>query len=328
MTKEKLSEDRFRHVTLRQLRVLAALAEKGKLRSAATALGVTGPAVTQQLALLEASAGLPLVDRSRNGFRLTDAGHHLLGAHARIEMALRDAAALCDDLRGLGRGHVTLGAVSTAKYLAPGVVAAFLREFPALDIQITVGNRDTVLAMLEQLDLAIIGNPPPALDLERRVIGRHPHVLVAPAGHRLARRRRITVADLSREVMLQREVGSGTRALMERTFAHLGIEPASFREYGSNETIKQAVIAGLGLAFISAHTAVIELQAGLLSVLPVEGLPIVREWHAVRLKGRQLSPASRAMWDFVTTRGNDLVPDLSNLIRPDRKRKRPVGDDA
>lgn len=216
-----------------------------------------------------------------------------------------------------------MAARPSAKYLAPGVVAAFLREYPALDVQITVGNRDTVLAMLEQLDLAIMGNPPPALDLERSVIGRHPHVIVAPAGHRLAQRRSIAASELSREVMLQREVGSGTRALMERTFTQLGIEPAAYREHGSNETIKHAVIAGLGLAFVSAHTAGIELQAGLLSVLPVEGLPIIREWHVVRLKGRQLSPASRAMWDFVTARGQDLVPDLSHLIRqPERKRKR------
>lgn len=321
MTKEKLNKDRFRHITLRQLRVLAALAEKGKVRAAATALGVTAPAVTQQLALLEATAGLPLVDRSRSGLRLTDAGHHLLGAHTRIEMALRDAAALCDDLRGLGRGHVTLGAVSTAKYIAPGIVAAFLQECPALDVRITVGNRESILAMLEQLDLAIIGNSPPSLDLERCVVGRHPHVLVAPAGHRLTQQRRIMVSELSREVVLQREEGSGTRALMERTFTQLGIAPASFREFGSNETIKQAAIAGLGLAFVSAHTVAIELKAGLLSVLPVDGLPIVREWYAVRLKGRQLSPASNAMWDFVTARGLDLVPDPSGLIAPNRKRR-------
>lgn len=325
---EKLNDGRFRHVTLRQLKVLAALAETGKARAAAAALGVTAPAVTQQLALLEAAAGLPLVERTRNGFRLTDAGTYLLGAHARIEMSLRDAAALCDDLRGLGRGHVKLGAVSTAKYLAPGIVAAVLRVHPALDVQITVGNREAIIAALDRLDLVIMGNPPAHLDLERRVIGTHPHVLVAPAGHRLARRRRIAADELSREIMLQRELGSGTRALMERTFARLGIAPASFREYGSNETIKQAVMAGLGLGFVSAHTITIELRAGLLSVLPVEGLPIVREWHAVRLKGRQLSPASRAMWDFVTARGHDLVPDLSNFVRADRKPRRALRGDS
>lgn len=322
MTKEKLNEDRFRHVTLRQLRVLAALAEKGKLRSAASALNVTAPAITQQLALLEAAAGLPLFERSREGFRLTDAGHHLLGAQSRIETALRDAAALCNDIRGLGRGHVTLGAVSTAKYLAPGIVAAFLRERPSIDVQINVGNRETILAALERLDFALMGNPPPSPDIERRVIGPHSHVLIAPTGHALTRRRRVTAADLSREVMIQREPGSGTRTLMEKTFATLGIVPASFREFGSNETTKQAVIAGLGLALVSAHTVAIEVKAGLLSVLPMDGLPIVREWYAVRLTGRQLSPASNAMWNFVTARGPELVPDLSGLVAQDRKPKR------
>lgn len=328
MTKEKLNEVRFRHVTLRQLRVLAALAEKGKLRAAAASLNVTAPAITQQLALLEAAAGLPLFVRSREGFRLTDAGHHLLGAHARIETALRDAATLCDDIRGLGRGQVTLGAVSTAKYLAPGLVAAFLAERPSIDVQITVGNRAAILSTLDRLDLAIMGNPPPSPDIERRVLGSHPHVIVAPAGHALTRRRRVAATDLSREVMIQREPGSGTRALMERTFATLGIAPASFRQFGSNETTKQAVIAGLGLAFVSAHTVSVELKAGLLAVVPVDGLPVVREWFAVRLRGRQHTHASTATWDFLTARGLALLPDLSALVIPDRKRKRAPARDA
>ncbi|MEQ1711234.1 MAG: LysR substrate-binding domain-containing protein [Hyphomicrobium sp.] len=318
-----LSDECFRHVTLRQLRVLAMIAAKGRVGAAANALGVTAPAVTQQLALLEAAAGLPLFERSRQGLRLTDAGRHLLGAHGRMEMALRDAAALCNDIKGLGRGRVALGAVSTAKYLAPYLIAAFARRHPNLDVRLTVGNRQEILASLEQLDIAIMGNPPPDLDVERHVIGRHPHVIVAPVDHPLTRLKHVPPARLAGETFLQREIGSGTRALMERTFATLEIKPRTFSEFGGNETIKQAVIAGLGIAFVSAQTVTTEIMARLLSVLPVEGLPIVREWYAVRLRGRQQSPASMALWEFVTTRGPGLIPDPTDLVTlPNKARAR------
>lgn len=312
----------FRHVTLRQLRVLAMVAAKGRVRAAAEALGVTAPAVTQQLALLEAAAGLALFERSRQGLQLTDAGRHLLGAHGRIEMALRDAAALCNDIKGLGRGRVSLGAVSTAKYLAPHVIAAFVNRHPNLDVRLKVGNRQEILASLEQLDMAVMGHPPADLDVERHLIGRHPHVIIAPTNHPLTRLKRVSPERLADEAFLQREPGSGTRALMERTFASLHITPRTFSEFGGNETIKQAVIAGLGIAFVSAHTVTTELAARLLSVLPVEGLPIIREWYAVRLRGRQQSPASMALWEFVTTRGPGLIPDPTDLIAVPRKARR------
>lgn len=319
--KEKLNHYRLRNVTLRQLRVLSAIAQTGRIQSAAKALGVTAPAVTQQLALLEADTGMPLFERTRQGLRLTDAGTVMLGVSARIETLLNDAADTCAQFKGLNRGRVVVGATSTAKYLVPRVIAEFTRMHPMLQFELRVQNRQQITASLDEFDLAIIGIPPGGNDLEKAVIGPHPHVMIAAAGHRLAKLDRVSTDDLAGEVILMREAGSGTRALMDATFHELRFAPRSFKEFGSNETIKQAVIAGLGIAFISAHTVAAEVGAGWLELLPVDGVPVVREWYAIRAKGRQQRPASKAFWDFVVAKGADYLPDMTpRPVKSPRKR--------
>lgn len=314
--KEKLNTDVFRDVTVRQLRVLAAVAATGRIRAAALDLDVTPPAVTQQIGLLEKSAGLPLLERSKRGVRLTDAGQLVLGVHAKVEAALAEGSVACREMRGLGRGRITVGAVSTAKYLAPRIIAAFAAAHPRVEVRLQVGNRDEIVTRLGELDLAIMGNPPDSMDVEHRTIGPHPHLIIAPPGHRLAQLRRIAPSRLADETFLVREVGSGTRKLMERTFAKLDVAPKAVTEFGSNETIKQAVMAGLGVAFLSAHTVAAEVGAGWLAVLPVEGMPVMRKWFAVRVKGRQQMPASSAMWEFVAVEGARFLPDVKDLTRP------------
>lgn len=306
--KEKLNSNCLRDVTIRQLRALAAIDQHGGLRGASGAVGVTPPAIAQQLKLLEDAAGLPLVERSTRGLKLTDAGRYVLGMHARIETALRDGGAACLELKGLSRGRVSIGATSTAKYIAPRMIAAFSAERPHIEVELKVGNREEIVAGLEAVDLAIMGSPPANLDVERRLIGPHPHLIVAAPAHRLARLRRVAIADLVGETFLLREAGSGTRGLMERTFAKLDFAPSKVTEFGSNETIKQAVMAGLGIAFISAHTAAAEIGAGWLKVLRVPGLPVTRDWFAVRMKDRRPLPASAAMWNFVGAHGRRFLP--------------------
>lgn len=309
--KEKLNIDCLRDVSIRQLRALAAIEQNGSLRAASVALGVTPPAVSQQLKLLEDAAGLPLVERSTRGLTLTEAGHYILAMHARIEMALRDGGTACQELKGLSRGRVTVGATSTAKYIAPRVIASFASSHPQIEIELKVGNREEIVSSLESLDFAIMGSPPSTVEVERKLIGPHPHFIIAAPDHRLVRMRRVPVAEFAAENFLLREPGSGTRNLMERTFAKLDIVPRKVTEFGSNETIKQAVMAGLGIAFISAHTAAAEMSAGWLRVLRVTGLPVTRDWFAVRVKQRHLLPASEAMWQFVGEKGARFLPDIA-----------------
>jgi LysR family transcriptional regulator for metE and metH len=315
----------MRNVTLKQLRVLSAVARTGRITSAASALGVTPPAVTLQLRLLEESAGVPLFNRTRQGLRPTDAGIYVLGIQARIEAALSECSESLRLLRGLSSGRVSVGVVSTAKYFAPRVLVAFAEAHPQIDVRLIVGNREETIAALAQLelDIAVMGRPPENIEVEQQAIGDHPHVVIAAPQHRLASRRRLSLEALGGETFLVREPGSGTRSLMERMFAKAHMSPRIGMELGSNETIKQAVMAGLGIAFISAHTVAAEVEARRLSVLPVRGLPVVRRWYAVRNRQKQLLPAGTAMWDFLVSRGSDFLPDVSVLLRPQASMHRP-----
>ncbi len=307
----------MRHVTLKQMRVLAAVARTGSVTKAAQALHVSPPAVTLQLQALQDQAGLPLVERSPSGMVLTLAGREVVEAVGRIEAVLSDCAAILAALSGAERGTVSVGVISTAKYFAPRALAAFARAHPGLELQLVVGNRAEIIEGLRghALDLAVTGRPPDELGVEAAEIGAHPHVVVASHDHPLVPVRRIPPEALADEIFLVREPGSGTRGLMERFFADAGIAPRIGMQIGSNETIKQAVLAGLGIAFLSAHTIEMEIDTGRLAVLDIVGLPIVRTWYVVHLTERRLMPGTRALCEFLTSEGRGFLPELG-AVRP------------
>jgi len=178
---------------------------------------------------------------------------------------------------------------------------------------LTIGNRGETVAALKgyEIDMAIMGRPPTGVEVEQAVIGPHPHVIIAPPGHHLAARHRITPKVLTSETLLMREPGSGTRALVRELFTDAGLEPLPGMEMGSNETIKQAVIAGLGIAMISAHTVAAELREGRLTALDVRGLPVMRTWFMVKRADKRLLPASTALWQFMAREGRTYLPDLA-----------------
>lgn len=301
-----------RDASLRRLRALRALVERGSVTGAASALHVSPPAVSLQLRQLEAEVGLRLVERSREGLRVTDAGREVLAAIERIDLVLRDCAEALDAISQGHGGRVVVAVISTAKYFAPRALAAFRKRSPGVDIRLTVGNRQDIIGALRKLeaDLAIMGRPPEDVPHAKAAIGEHPHVVIGPPDHWAAQSRTIELRQLAGERFLLREPGSGTRLLAESVFAAAGIQPGIDMEIGSNETIKQAVIAGLGIAFISAHTVDAELRDGRLVVLPVEGLPIKRQWYVVRREDRRLLPAASALWDFLAEEGRRYLPSL------------------
>ncbi|HET9020008.1 MAG TPA: LysR family transcriptional regulator [Acetobacteraceae bacterium] len=308
----------LRNVTLRQLRVLAAVGRTASVTRAAALLHVTPPAVTLQLQALEVEAGLPLVERGPGGMTLTRAGQEVAEAAARIEATLADCDALLAALSGAERGTVSAGVTSTAKYFAPRALAAFARAHPALELRLSVGNRAETIAGLRDhmLDLAVMGRPPGDLAVDATPIGPHPHVIVAEPSHPLATLRGIAPAELAEETFLVREPGSGTRSLMERFFAEHGLFPRIGMEIGSNETIKQAVMAGLGIAFLSAHTLDLEVESRRLVVLDVEGLPIIRHWYAVTMAERRLTPAAQLLRQFLAEEGARFLPGALRDLPP------------
>jgi LysR family transcriptional regulator for metE and metH len=316
--KEKLSP-LARAISLKQLRALRAATEAGTIAGAAQALNVTAPAVGLHLRQLEALCGLPLTERRADGLGPTPAGHELLRAQSLIDATLAECAEALAALGSVERGKVAVGVVSTAKYFAPFALAAFRRDRPGIDLRLSVGNRAVTIAALEDfaLDFAIMGRPPDHLPVEAEKIGDHPHVIIAPPGHPLgtarSRRRRLPLAALSEQVFLMREAGSGTRALAEKLFAEAGLEPRIGMEIHSNETIKQAVMAGLGIAFLSAHTVAAELADRRVITLDIAGLPAMRQWFVVKHAEKRLLPAGRALWRFLAEQGAAYLPPLAGV---------------
>lgn len=302
----------MRRVTLKQLRALEAVTRLGSISAAARMLHVTPPAVRLQLSLLERAAGVPVLERTTEGQRATTAGQEFLAAITRIDAALAECGEALQTLSGTDCGHAAVGVVSTAKYFAPRALAAFTKAHPNVDVRLMVGNRQDMITALAgyDLDFAVMGRPPEDIKVEQAVIGDHPHIIIGPPDHPLADRPQLSLTDFASDRFLLRESGSGTRLLMERLFAEAGLSPNLGMEIGSNETIKQAVIAGLGIALISAHTVSAETADGRLVAFDVQGLPVIRQWFVVKRRDKRVLPAAQALWDFLADSGREYLPGI------------------
>ncbi|MEQ1800676.1 MAG: LysR family transcriptional regulator [Gammaproteobacteria bacterium] len=299
----------LRNVSLRQLRVFEATARHLSFTKAARELHLTQPAVSMQVKELEQSCQMRLFERVGRGIRLTEAGAELARCAGTIAEQVELTREHLDALRGLRTGLLKLGAVSTAKYFAPSLLSAFRREYPGVSIRFSVGNRQEMISQLadNQVDLMIMGRPPRELQTVAEPFARHPLVIVAPPGHPLARRRKIALKELAGESFLIREDGSGTRAVMERLFRDRRVGYQASMEMSSNETIKQAVMAGMGISLLSSHTVGLERKAGRLVVLDVVGLPIVRDWYVIHLTAKRLSPIAGAFREFLLEKASALI---------------------
>jgi len=311
---------RLETVTFKQLRAVRAVAENGTLSAAAEVLGLTAPAIHTQLRVLEENLQCKLVERGGVlGARLTAEGQAVLEAEYTIQSALQNCLQKVDALKGGQSGVVVLGVVSTGKYFVPALVAMLRDEYPDIDVVLRIGNRDdTVRALQHQsIDLAIMSRPPrvPAITLEQ--IGSHPHVIITRPDHPLATKSRISPRELLAETFIAREYGSGTRILLIRYLDAFGDgEPYRFIEMGTNESIKQAVMAGLGIAMISQHTVIEELKSHRLVAIAPAGVPIERKWYLLHRQDLLLTPAIANVHRFISGLEGSFLPVLEERSRP------------
>ncbi len=295
----------MKNATFRQLRVFSEVARQLSFSKAAQALHLTPPAVTMQIKELEGHVGLPLFERSGRQVALTTAGEYMLVYARKILATLKDAEDAAARLQKLEIGTLTIGMVSTAKYFLPRLLAEFQREHDGIEVRLIVGNREQLLRMLQgnEVDIAIMGRPPKEMATRAEPFAAHPHVFVAPVDHPLLKRGQLGVSSLQPYSFIVREQGSGTRAAMEKFFADANFEPKVTMEMSSNETIKQAVMAGMGLSFLSLHTIGLELDNQLVAILDVQGSPVVRAWNVVHTLSKLLSPPAEAFRYFILERG-------------------------
>lgn len=304
------------NLSLRQLRAISAVDRLGQVNLAAREIGLTPPAVTLQIQQAEAMVGAALFDRNPEGFRATDAGRAVVTAANDIDRRL---SILEDDIvaiRGAGLGRLRLGAVSTAKYFVPRLMAGFAEERPGIAVSLSIGNRAAIIAALheQQIDVALMGRPSRQTPVESSLLGEHPLVIVAAPDHPLAGVQKISKQRIAEEQFFVRETGSGTRTSLELFLSDIpGRLDTLGTEFNSNETIKQAVMAGMGVAFISAHTIAMEVEIGRLAVLDVIGTPVIRQWFVVSRSDRARSPAMAAFESFVSLRGREFLPDVASV---------------
>jgi DNA-binding transcriptional LysR family regulator len=286
--------DLDRAMTLRQLRTFKAVADLGSFSLAAQQLRLSQPSVSYQVKELEETLGLPLLDRLGKRIQLTEAGTILYGYTRRTLDVLDEAALALEEMRGIKRGSLRVGASTTVGiYLLPAALGAFKKLHPGLVISLEIGTRARVQeeVLRNELDLAVVG---PALkdpDLAILPFLTDELIVVAPAGHRLTGKRGLTLKDLADQPFVMREPASGSRWSLEKAARKAGAKLQVAMELGSNGAIKHAVESGLGLAVLSRYACLLELSSRRLVELDVRGFPIRRDWHIVHLRRRKL-PAS------------------------------------
>ncbi len=291
----------IRHMTFRQMQIFEAVVRLGSFTRAAEELFLTQPTVSTQLKKLTDVLELPLLDQSGRQLKPTEAGEELYRAVRQIFDALSNLDTRIAALKGLRRGRLRLGVITTAKYFAPEILGEFCRQYPGVDVSLKVTNRERIFERLQnnEDDIYILGQPPEdELNVCAYPFAPNPLVVLAARDHPLCKESHISIERLAEEPFIFREVGSGIRDTTVKLFSARGLMPMVRMELGSNEAIKHAVVGGLGVAILSLHTLVLEGAEGPLDVLDVEGFPIERKWYLVHPKDKELSPITSAFLDF------------------------------
>ena len=297
------------HYTLKQIQTFIEVARERSVSKAAERLFVTQPAVSMQIKQLEDTFGLALIEPVGRNIRLTHAGEefltHAIGAIGQF----KDLEASMAEHVGNKKGRIDLAIVSTAKYFVPMLLVRFSKLLPDIEVKLRIDNRENILGMLSrnEVDLVMMGRAPSTLDCEATPFATNPQGFVCAPEHPLSRRKRASFEMLQDYPFVVREQGSGTRAAMERLFAQHEIPLNVAMEMPSNETIKQAVMAGMGMSFLSLRTVRHELAAGYLGLVDINGMPIVGHWYVTHLKQKKLSPAAKAFKGFLIEQAGALI---------------------
>ena len=299
----------MKNATLRQLKVFEAVARHRSFSRAAEELHLTQPAVSTQVRKLEEHAGLPLFEQLGKKIHLTPAGAQMLQSSREIIQKFQEAEEAMAQYKGVSGGRLNVSVISAGDYFFPRLLVEFAQRHEGVTLNFGVCNREELLAQLRDnvTDLAVMVRPPEDEDTIAQAFAPHPYVIVAAPTHPLAKTPRIPTYRVIREPFVVREKGSDTWNSMAQALGNNlgGLNVAM--EIRSTETIKQAVIAGMGVSFLSAHTVSRELQAGSLAVLDVQGFPLMLNWFVVHRRAKRLPPVAQAFKNFLLADGAALI---------------------
>lgn len=299
----------MKHATLRQLKVFEAVARHLSFSRAAEELHLTQPAVSTQVGKLAEHAGHALFEQFGKKIYLTPAGAELVQISRAIIEQFEHAEASMAQFGDVCGGRLNVGVISAGDYFFPRLLIEFIGRHSGVTLDFSVHNREELLAHIAEnlIDLAVMVRPPTDLDTLNQAFAPHPYVIVAPPAHPMAQRRAIALAEVMRQPFVVRERGSDTWRSMCDGFGGDVSGLNVSMEIRSTETIKQAVMAGFGLSFLSAHTVSRELQSGELRALDVEGFPLLLNWYVVHRRTKRLPPVAQAFKDFLVNEGAALI---------------------
>ena len=294
-------------ITIHQLNVLKAIYKTGSVSGAAEYYSLTQPAISNIIKKLEQNVGYKVIKRSGRNVVLTEAGNIMVRASGKVKTVLDDALSEMQDWYGSISGTVSVTIVSTAKYFAPRLFGAFQKQYPNVTIKLTVCNRQEVISLLknESSDLFIMSQIPDDLDIDVQTIYEDELVVAAAKefkpGNAIDFQKTIPLSVLIDEKWIVREPGSGTRIVMEKIFKQYDARPALINmEVGNNESIKQLIIANMGISIISRQSIELELKHHLIQALPVEHFPLKHMWYMVSPKRINKRKVIRELYQFAS----------------------------
>jgi DNA-binding transcriptional LysR family regulator len=309
----------LKHGTLPQLRAFEASARLGSFTRAAQELHMAQATASVQIKKLSETVGLPLFEQVGKRIQLTEAGHRVYAGCSEVFRALSDMEQALAEIRGVASGRLRLAVPSTAKHFASRLLSAFVQRNPGIHASLQIHDR---LAFTERLgnnedDLYMFVEPPDEREVVAQAVVPNPLIVLACRDHPLAGENDIPFARLANEPFLMREPGSGTRMIILRLFARHGLAPRIRMELSSDEAIREAVLAGLGVSVLPRYALGVEPLLSKLICLDVEGFPLESHWHFVYPVGKRLSVAARAFMDFARVEAKSLFRDCLRGARAD-----------
>ncbi|MDB4218820.1 LysR family transcriptional regulator [Emcibacteraceae bacterium] len=295
--------------TLRQLEIFLHVAEAGSVSRAAETLNLTQPSVSIQVKKLSDVIGLPLYEVIGKKLKLTEAGRKVEEAGKEIFKAVGRLDNEINNLKGLQSGTLSISVVTTSKYFMPYVMAPFCELYPGVEVELNIGNRSNIMERLNKNldDLYIFSKLPESLDIVSYPFLPNPIAVVASKKHELANKKKLRWDDIRDVRFIMREAGSDSLFSVNNYLKENNYKMTDVMTIQSNEAIKHAVMANMGISIISAYTLSNADTDGIVQ-LDVEGFPLISQWEVVHMKEKKLSLVAQKFLDFTLNNGRNLLP--------------------